>query len=97
MTYECGECYKSEKNCKCDKESECPTCDKSYNDNELLELDGISNTACPHCDACVHTMNRYLDCDSVHYDDCEDDCEEHCHRYGDQCELVICCACGESE
>ena len=41
MTYECGECYKSEKNCKCDKESECPTCDKSYNDNELLELDKL--------------------------------------------------------
>ena len=43
---------------------------------------------------CKHEQTRYLDCDSVHDDDCEANCTEHCHSYGDQCNLVICCECG---
>lgn len=73
----------------------CEGCSKSYNESELLELDGILHTVCPHCEACVHTMTRYLDCSSVCNEDCKDVCDEHCHKYGDQCDLIVCCACGE--
>ena len=65
IVYRCEECYKSEKNCKCDKESECENCGKSYNDSELLDGEmSIGETVCPHCKACVHTTTRYLDDDT---------------------------------
>lgn len=96
MKYKCEDCYKSEKSCKCEKDTECENCGKGYNDSELLDGEmSIGETVCPHCKACVHTMTRYLDCDNIHDEDCEEDCDEHCHWYGDHCDLIICCACGE--
>jgi len=45
---------------------------------------------------CEHKYTRYLDCDDTHNEDCEEDCTNHCHWYGDHCELIVCCDCGDS-
>ena len=77
--------------------SECPYCDKIYDENDLLDDKEmfISETRCPHCEGCIHSVTRDLDCSSVHDDNCEDDCEEHCHAKNESCGLIICCACGD--